>query len=296
MRIIRADVLGFCAGVRRTVNLAREAAGRHNKRLFTMGPLIHNERVLHDLENSGFSVLDEEALPETLVNSITVIRAHGIGPQLRSELTRRGTEIIDATCPNVHESQRKAQELYEKGFTLFIAGEKKHGEVRGIQMFAPNSIVVEHKDEVSCVVKALLSRHNSEKNTIKTAIIAQTTISKPEYQSICAEIKRFFPDLTVYDTICPATQKRQDALAKLCPQVDAVIIAGDKASSNTRRLLAVAEEHGKPAWIVNAASALPSERAGFGIDKFDSVGLSAGTSTPDILIDEIEQEIIRRGV
>jgi 4-hydroxy-3-methylbut-2-enyl diphosphate reductase len=282
MQVIKAKVLGFCAGVRRTVNLALNAAKKYDKRLFTMGPLIHNERVLNDLENLGFSTLDETKLPETLFRSVTIIRAHGIGPQTRAELLRRGTKIIDATCPKVRKSQLKARELYEKGIVLFIAGEKKHAEVRGIRMFAPNSIVIESKNEVFGAVKTLLSRDKS----VKTAIIGQTTISEAEYQSICAEIKRFFPDLMVYNTICAATKARQDALAAICTKADALIVAGDPASSNTRRLLAIAEEHAKPAWIVCSAAALPP-----GLGSFNTIGLSAGTSTPDALINEIEREL-----
>jgi 4-hydroxy-3-methylbut-2-enyl diphosphate reductase len=285
MQIIRAKFLGFCAGVRRTVNLATDTAKKYDYRLFTMGPLIHNERVLKELENLGFSILDETNLPETLSRSVTIIRAHGIGPQTKAELLRRGTKIIDATCPKVRKSQLKARELCEKGITLFIAGEKKHAEVRGIRMFAPNSIVIESKNEVPEAIKSILPTDKP----VKTAIIGQTTISETEYKSICAEIKRFFPDLMVYNTICAATKARQDALTALCAKADAIIIAGDPASSNTRRLLAIAEEHAKPAWIVCSADALPP-----GIDSFHTIGLSAGTSTPDTLINEIEQEIVLR--
>ncbi|MDR3356250.1 MAG: 4-hydroxy-3-methylbut-2-enyl diphosphate reductase [Spirochaetaceae bacterium] len=282
MRVIRARVLGFCAGVRRTVDLAREAAKERRTRLFTMGPLIHNGRALRELEEAGFSVLDEDGLPETLAGSVTVIRAHGVGPAARGELLRRGTKIIDATCPKVRGSQMKALALSRKGFTVFIAGEKDHGEVRGIRMFAPGSLVVENGEEAFETAKALFSRDGA----VKTAIIGQTTISGAEYRVICAAIRRFFPALAVYDTICGATAARQEALAGLCDEADALVIAGDPASSNTRRLLAVAKGHAKPAWIVSDASCLPPELGSFG-----TVGLSAGTSTPDVLIGEIERAI-----
>ncbi|MDR2444407.1 MAG: 4-hydroxy-3-methylbut-2-enyl diphosphate reductase [Spirochaetaceae bacterium] len=284
MRVIKARVLGFCAGVRRTVDLALDTAHEQTgrKRLFTMGPLIHNGRTLRELADLGFSVLDEEKLPETLVDSATVIRAHGVGPQTRRELLRRGTKIIDATCPKVRKSQLKAQELSKKGFAVFIAGEKNHGEVRGIRMFAPNSLVVENGEAAFEMAKTLFSINK----TAKTAMIGQTTISTTEYKTICAAVRQFFPDLAVYDTICGATLARQEALAGLCTEVDALVIAGDPTSSNTRRLFAVAVERGKPAWIVSDASALPPELASFGI-----VGISAGTSTPDALIGEIELAI-----
>jgi 4-hydroxy-3-methylbut-2-enyl diphosphate reductase len=234
------------------------------------------------LADLGFSVLNEDNLPETLAQSATVIRAHGVGPQTRQDLLRRGTRIIDATCPKVRKSQLKARELFEKGFAVFIAGEKNHGEVRGIRMFAPDSLVVENEDGAFKAAKTLFSTNR----TAKTAIIGQTTISSAEYQAICAAVRQFFPDLAVYDTICGATVARQKALAGLCGEADALVIAGDPASSNTRRLLAVAKELAKPAWIVSRASALPPELGSFG-----TVGLSAGTSTPDALIGEIERAI-----
>ncbi|MDR2795209.1 MAG: 4-hydroxy-3-methylbut-2-enyl diphosphate reductase [Spirochaetaceae bacterium] len=282
MRVVRARALGFCAGVRRTVDLALGAAKKYRLKLFSMGPLIHNERALRDMADLGFSVLDEDELPETLVHSVTVIRAHGIGPQTRRELLRRGTKIIDATCPKVRKSQLKALELFEKGFTLFIAGEKNHGEVRGIRMFARNSLVVEDEGGAFDAAKTLFSKNK----TAKTAVIGQTTISNAEYLAICSAIKQFFPDLAVYDTICGATMARQKAIAGLCAETDALVIAGDSASSNTRRLLAAAAEYAKPAWIVSNASALPPELGSFGV-----IGLSAGTSTPDVLIGEIERAI-----
>jgi 4-hydroxy-3-methylbut-2-enyl diphosphate reductase len=285
MQIIRANVLGFCAGVRRTVNLALDAAKKYDQQLFTMGPLIHNARVLNELESLGFRVLDEANLPKSLPNSVTVIRAHGIGPQTRAELLKRGTKIIDATCPKVRKSQIKARELYKKGITLFIAGEKNHGEVRGIHRFAPNSIIVENKYDAFEASKILLSKNTPT----KTAIMGQTTISETEYQSIYTQIKQLFPDLVVYNTICAATKARQDAIAAICAKADALIIAGDPASSNTRRLLAIAEEHAKPAWIVCDSTALPCD-----IGNFNIIGLSAGASTPDILINEIEHEIISK--
>jgi 4-hydroxy-3-methylbut-2-enyl diphosphate reductase len=252
-------------------------------RLFMMGPLIHNDRILRELSGAGFSMLDETGLPDDIFGSLTVIRAHGIGPETRSRLLQRGTKIIDATCPKVGKSQLKARYLYKNGFTVFIAGEKKHGEVQGIRMFAPGSLVVEGKDEAFEAAKTLFSKNIAA----KTAIIGQTTISKAEYQAVCAAIREFFPDLAVYNTICGATMARQNALASLCAAVDALIIAGDPASSNTRRLLAIALKHSKPAWIVPDAGALPPD-----IDRFSVIGLSAGASTPDALIDEIEREIL----
>ncbi|MDR0383218.1 MAG: 4-hydroxy-3-methylbut-2-enyl diphosphate reductase, partial [Spirochaetaceae bacterium] len=225
MRLEKAGTLGFCAGVRRTVDLARKAArvceGGRRGALFTLGPLIHNGRVLRELEELGFSVLDEDDPREDLDSAVVVIRAHGAGPDVKSELRRRGAKVIDATCPKVRESQLKARSLHEEGFAVFIAGEKNHAEVRGIGMFAPKSFVVEDENGALAAAKTLFSKNRD----VKTAVIGQTTISDGEYGVICTAIKRFFPDLTVCDTICGATKARQDALARLA--ANAVVIAGD---------------------------------------------------------------------
>jgi 4-hydroxy-3-methylbut-2-enyl diphosphate reductase len=247
-----------------------------------MGPLIHNPGVLASLEARGLVSLEEGALPPDLEGSTVIIRAHGISPGLEEELRRRRAVLADATCPRVKKNQLMARSLSEAGFFLFIAGEQKHGEVAGLRGYAPWSQVV-----AESAVAARVARTLVEKNPgARTALIGQTTIGGGEYRAIDGAIRAVFPDLETVDSICPATRERQEALGELCSRVEALVIAGGRASSNTRRLLSIARSLGKPAWLVESAAEIGPLAAE--IAPYRIAGLCAGASTPDSDIAEIE--------
>jgi 4-hydroxy-3-methylbut-2-enyl diphosphate reductase len=214
-----------------------------------MGPLIHNPRVLASLESRGLRVLDEGALPPDLAGCTVVIRAHGISPGLEEELRRRHAVLADATCPRVKKNQLKARSLSEAGFSLFIAGEKRHGELIGLTAYAPGARAVSSPEDAA-EAAAALARENPG---ARTALIGQTTISGGEYRAAAEAIRAVFPDLETVDSLCPAARERQEALRELCSQVEAVVVAGSRSSSNTRRLLDIARSLGKPAWLAESA-------------------------------------------
>ena len=300
-------------GVRRAVEMARQAADKQitenfsrkdaktqsmatgqqvvsSPGVYTLGPLIHNKRVLKDLKGRGIVCIEEGhnlaslRLCVSLIpnNSTIIIRAHGVSPAVETELRRQGLRILDATCPHVKESQKKANEFAEKGYRVFLAGEKDHAEINGIRGCVPDCFVVANPQEAEETAAALYISEPA----VKTALIGQTTIAPEEYRVIGEMIRQVFPELEIANTICSATADRQEALRELCSQVDAVIIAGSRESANTRRLLSLAVELGKPAWFAETAGGLPPE-----IWNYDTVGLSAGASAPDELIDEIEQAL-----
>jgi 4-hydroxy-3-methylbut-2-enyl diphosphate reductase len=283
-QVIRAKVLGFCMGVRRAVDLAVEAAEKPGPhcRVCTLGPLIHNPRVLEGLRSRGVEVLDE--IPHDGGERVLIIRAHGIPPALEEDLKGRNARLIDATCPRVKLSQLKARRLYREGFRIFLAGEKRHGEIIAIQGYAPSCVVVGTFEEAEEEAAKLREREPGA----KTALVGQTTISPEEYGIIASGIRKYFPGLHVVDTICAATRDRQESLRELLPGVEGVVIAGGKDSANTRRLLAIAREAGKPAWLVEGPREIPEEAAAYA-----ALGLSAGASTPGELIDEIEEALRR---
>ena len=280
MTIIRSSVLGFCMGVSRAIDMARAAVKENTKRIFSLGPLVHNPRVLDELNTLGLEVLDK--VPEKFTNTAVIIRAHGIAPQLEQEIKKRGGRLIDATCPYVKKNQLAAQKFFDSGVRLFVAGEAGHAEIAGIKGYAPSCIVVGNAAEAEAAAKALYT----VQPYAKTAIIAQTTIDEHEYDNITKEIKAIFPLLEIVKTICSATKMRQDSLRELLGKVDAVIIAGGRESANTRRLAAVAKEHGTPCALVESADDIP-------LDFFscETIGLAAGASAPDIVIDEIEKAL-----
>jgi len=285
MKVIRSDVLGFCMGVRRAIELAAAEAQRRTEPVYTLGPLIHNPVVLADLERLGVRVLDE--LPQKIEGSI-IIRAHGIRAdveeKLRSAQIGEGGRVIDATCPRVKASQLKAEELTFAGYFLFLAGAPEHAEIEGIVGYTGGAHAVVSGAVDAEREAAKLYRKN---NNAKTALLGQTTISEDEYQKVADAIKVYFPNLEIVNSICPATMERRQALRDLLNRVDAVIIIGGKESANTRRLLAIAEESGKPSVLVENSSEVPPT-----FRSYKTVGLCAGASTPDSVIDEIEKELL----
>jgi 4-hydroxy-3-methylbut-2-enyl diphosphate reductase len=273
-------------GVRRALELAESEleAPRERPGVFSLGPLIHNPQALEKLVSRGMGILGEgDRVPE---GAVVILRAHGVKPDLEDELSRRGARIVDATCPKVKASQMKAKALEEAGYRLFLAGEENHGEIAGIRGYAPSCVVVGNAEEARRAAGKIKNEASSARS-FRTALVGQTTISPAEYGAIGDGIKEFFPDLEIIDTICSATRDRQDALRALCGRVEAVIVAGGRSSANTRRLLAIAEELGRPAWLVETAADIPSECRRFGV-----VGICAGASTPDEVIDGIEQDLL----
>ena len=292
MNVVRARILGFCSGVRRAVDLAYEEADAYkedHKPVYTLGPLIHNPQVLEELKRRGVEILNEEHLPEDLRGASVIIRAHGISPQTEAELHRRGAKVIDATCPRVKSSQLKAASFAQSGYCLFLAGEERHAEITGIRGYYE---AVAHNNPsrfcavVSCAAEAekAAAQLREDSSNAKTALIGQTTISAEEYRDIAEAITPFFPGLEIAQTICAATGERQDSLREIADKVDAIIIAGGKASANTRRLLAIAEAAGKPCALAETPADIPPDFL-----TFNSIGLASGTSTPDTVIDDIEK-------
>lgn len=295
MKIIRAGILGFCTGVRRAVETAFRASLEPEAGVFTLGPLIHNARILESLKEKGVVCLRESDIHELPENAVVIIRAHGVPPALEKKLAARGVRIIDATCPRVKVNQGKAGDFARNGFYIFLAGEKNHAEIEGVRGYAedgfervssafPSCFAVSNPADAENAAQELYRREPRA----KTALIGQTTIGHEEYRAIGEKILRYFPSLDITDSICGATADRQNALRELCGSVDAVIVAGSRESANTRRLLLLARELGKPAWLAENAADIPPE-----ITAYETVGISAGASTPDTLIDEIENVLFR---
>jgi 4-hydroxy-3-methylbut-2-enyl diphosphate reductase len=306
MKVIRAKVLGFCMGVRRAVDLAQSAAASAKKtggRVFSAGPLIHNPVVLKNLQNQGLEILGETG-NEDLNGSVVIIRAHGVAPGTEKELAERGAQIVDATCPKVKASQLKAKTLSESGYRIFLAGEERHGEIIGLQGYIADNnaeqaetqgIVVSSVDEADKEAEKLFASDP----LAKTALIAQTTFSGLEFTVIGERIKKYFPNLEIVHTICGATEDRQGSLRDMLADVDAVIVAGGKESANSGRLLDIAKAVHIPAFLVerdeDISALLPEIKrclaGGSASAARAAIGLCAGASTPDDVINAIEESL-----
>jgi 4-hydroxy-3-methylbut-2-enyl diphosphate reductase len=257
--------------------------------------------VLEDLQQRGVAILDEARLPDNLSGTVVIIRAHGVSPKTEAELRKRGAVVVDATCPKVKASQLKAASIAKQGYRLFLAGEETHAEITGIRGYAEDGWingnaqnkqflqVVNCAGEAETIAAKLFAEDQAfQSNTAKTALIAQTTISEDEYHAIGAVISRYFTTLEIIPTICAATMERQESLRELLSRVDAVAIGGGKDSANTRRLLTIAQASGKPCAIVETAKDIPLD-----FFKYKTVGLAAGASTPDTVIDAIEKRLAK---
>ena len=297
MKIIRAKILGFCAGVRRAV-LAADKALSENKdgQVYTLGPLIHNPAALEKLAGRNLKILSENGISFLDSSDTVIIRAHGVPPETEAALRLRKVNVIDATCPLVKKSQRTAAKYAEEGYVIFFAGDRDHGEVIGIEGCARKAAEESGKKlnfilikDVAELTEALgsLSENKILSPSSKIALLSQTTFSIRIFDSLQSSLKSFFPSARVINSICPATHERQDALKELCSQVDGIIVIGGKTSANTNRLFAAAERLCKKNALIERADEIPED-----FFSLERVGITAGASTPDDIIDAVEKRLL----
>jgi 4-hydroxy-3-methylbut-2-enyl diphosphate reductase len=251
--------------------------------------------VLERLEKKGVVIIDDKKVLSVgrFDGEPVIVRAHGVPPRVEKLLLERGAAIKDATCPKVKANQLLARQLEDKGYTIFLAGDKSHAEIVGILGYAPSCVCVQTATEVAAAAEAAAQALSSPilhppSSILLVALIAQTTFSSIIYDEIASELKKFFPKLEVKNTICPATAERQTALQELCKKVDFVIIAGDKTSANTTALLAIAKNAGLPALIAESAADIPPLP-----ESVHVVGIASGASTPPDVIEGIKDFIHR---
>ena len=309
--IIRSSVLGYCKGVSRAVALAenlaseRDALGvpvMENAAIYTCGPLIHNKTVLRALEDKRIYVLDGKSDGKTddkadmgVRGVDVIIRAHGVSPEAEAALREAGAVVRDATCPKVKANQLLARKLCAKGGgtdsrAVFLAGDRNHAEIQGILGYAPGCVCVSNEAEAEEAARSRCGAagENTERKP-PAVLIGQTTFPVDAYRKIAAVLQQHFR-LDARNTICSATARRQDALRKLCARVDAVIIAGGKDSANTRALAGIAQDMGRPAYLLeNAAEAAKIAPE---LVAYTRIGLASGASTPIEMVDELEAALL----
>lgn len=277
MQVVRAKVLGFCPGVRRAVKLAEDSASLGGP-LYVLGQLVHNPRVSANLAALGVRSIERpEDLPTGGPPARVIIRSHGVTPAVREQLEAAGAQVVDATCPRVAANQKLAAQYASKGYLVIIAGDRGHGETLGLAGYAPGSAIISTAHEAQGLA---LSDH--------CIVLAQTTMSESEFSAILHVLRQRQPDVVDGRGICAATRERQEALTELCQRVDAVVVAGGKNSANTRRLMERVMASGKPVYMVESAQELDPSLA-----RFATVGISAGASTPDEIIDEVEAGLLQ---
>ncbi len=273
MKIILAELAGFCWGVKRAVEKARELA-KDNNIVYTDGPLIHNEQMIARLNSEHVFSIDN---PQKAENAPLLIRAHGIPPERRKMLRELPVNLTDATCPDVAKIQGLILKHVNKGFFVIIYGDKGHAEVVGLEGYAKgNSAIVSSRKDVFDI-------KNPEK---PVCLVSQSTQLPIAYDDIIAAVKERFPDAVILDTICKSTKRRQQELIEIAGKVDAIVVVGGSHSANTIRLIELAKTM-KPTFHIQTADQLNKED----FKDFDAVGLTAGASTPDFIIKEVQAKL-----
>ena len=280
MQIIKSEVMGFCFGVRRAVETAESALQKYGKGVYSLGPLIHNENALKELQEKGLLIADEKEISTIKDGSVVIIRAHGVAPDLIETLKNKKCTVIDATCPRVKANQKMVSRYTSADDYIILTGDKNHGEVIGLAGYAKsNFIQIQNYDEAEKV-----QLPSNLKGQI--VLLSQTTYNPLEFSKIESLLKSRYPQIKVQNTICPATEERQNALLDLCSKVDALIVIGGKNSANTKRLYQTAKENCKFALHIQDESEIPEE-----IRKYEKIGITAGASTPDKIISLVENAL-----
>jgi 4-hydroxy-3-methylbut-2-enyl diphosphate reductase len=276
MEILLAESLGFCMGVKRAVDMAYKALEKADGTTVTsLGPLIHNSQEMARLTNDGVGLAQTTAdVPAT---GTVVIRAHGVTPQTYDELKARGLRVMDGTCPYVHYSQRKARELYEEGYTVVITGDRQHPEIVGILGHINDDAYAVKNVEEAAALPGLE----------RIGVIAQTTISPQKFQAIIEVLKTKAPEVKICETICDATEENQKAIRELAGQVDLLYVVGGRHSANSNKLVEVAREQCSRTYLIET----PQEIEAAALAGVRKIGLSAGASTPDWMIQQVVQHL-----
>jgi 4-hydroxy-3-methylbut-2-enyl diphosphate reductase len=273
--ILLAEPRGFCAGVDRAIDIVEHALAKFGRPIYVRHEIVHNTYVVNDLKAKGAIFIED--LAEVPPGATLIFSAHGVSRAVQQEAEQRGFRIFDATCPLVTKVHVEVAKLHKDGYEFIMIGHKGHPEVEGTMGQLDSGIhLVEDVQDVARVQPG---------QTNLLAVVTQTTLSVDDAADILAAVKARFPQVREpkQQDICYATQNRQDAVKLLSPQVDVVIVVGSPTSSNSNRLRELAERLGTPAYMVDSAADLQA----VWFDGKARVGLTAGASAPDVLVQAV---------
>ena len=276
MKILVAKSAGFCFGVNNAVNMVYNLLKETNGKICTLGPIIHNEQVVNDLQAKGVRVITD--ISEAEENSKVFIRTHGITPDIYFGLDELKVEMIDATCPYVKKIHKLVSQKYNEGFTVIIAGDASHPEVTGINGWCANkAYIAGNPDDVDGFPQL----------DGKCCLVAQTTITKEKFDGIYDKLKDKCKNLIKFDTICNATTSRQDEAGKIARVSDVMLIIGSRNSSNTQKLYEISKKYCEQSYIIETYGDLPP----INIQEIKVLGITAGASTPERIIKEVIEKM-----
>ncbi|MCX8069716.1 MAG: 4-hydroxy-3-methylbut-2-enyl diphosphate reductase, partial [Thermodesulfovibrionales bacterium] len=272
--IIVAKRAGFCFGVKRAVEMAFNCKNEE-KKAYSLGPIIHNPQVVDKLMSYGVHPLEETDIPKLEKGDTIIIRTHGIPLETFKRLDNKGLNIIDATCPFVKKAQKYAQLLNERGYQVLIVGDKDHPEVKGLMSYAGKNVIVVNSENF----KAKLNK--------KVGIVVQTTQPKELLKKIVNRVLENVKELVIHNTICDSTDLRLKETISLADKVDIMFVVGGKNSANTTQLTKLCLSKNIPTYHIETSKEINAQW----LKDKRSIGITAGASTPDWIIDEVKNSI-----
>lgn len=275
MDITVAKNAGFCFGVKKAVDKAREMADEYEK-AFTYGPIIHNRQVTESLRHKGVDIVND--IDNIKAGDRIIIRSHGISKDEQKAIKEKGALIEDATCPYVKYIHGIVEEMHNKGYTVIIVGDPDHPEVKGVDGWCKNEAVI-----VNCIndVYNINGRN-------KLCVVAQTTYNQEKWFMLLNEIIKLSKHIVIYNTICNSTELRQEEAIELSKQNDLMIVIGGKESSNSRKLYEICSKHCKKALFIEDENELDLNE----LKNINKLGITAGASTPDYIVEGVVQKIM----
>ncbi len=271
IEVLIAKNAGFCFGVKRAIDMAFDAA-RKCERVYTLGPIIHNPQEIEKLKSEGVLITDN--IDDDSIKTL-IIRTHGVSEDISNKLAKKSYKVIDATCPFVKKAQQYAKLLKEEGYQVVIIGDKEHPEVKGLMSYAGEDVVVVNANDPMPRIKS------------RVGIIVQTTQPVDVLKRFLNDIVEYAKEIKVFNTICNSTALRLKETKEISKKVDVMIVVGGKNSANTTQLAQMCRSELIPTYHIETASEIKREW----FIKADRIGVTAGASTPDWIIKEVEEFI-----
>ncbi|HIW20459.1 MAG TPA: 4-hydroxy-3-methylbut-2-enyl diphosphate reductase [Candidatus Dorea intestinavium] len=277
MKIIRAKSAGFCFGVEKAVSTVYDQIEQHkDEKIYTYGPIIHNLEVQNDLGKKGVEIIKDLESLKKIKEGIVIIRSHGVGEEVYKVLEENKVKYVDATCPFVKRIHKIVKKASDEGDQIVIIGNPEHPEVIGIKNWCEGSIILQKEEEV------LNFKVEPSK---KITLVAQTTFNHNKFKEFVEIIRKKGYNIDVCNTICSATKDRQEEARKIASEVDAMIVIGDKHSSNTQKLYEICKSECKATYYIQTFNDFDKSQ----LRSVGTVGITAGASTPNKIIEEVQK-------
>ena len=275
--VILARSAGFCFGVPRAVDTVYERTGMEN--VYTYGPIIHNDEVVKDLESKGVKAISDVAQLDGIDNATVIIRSHGVSKNVYESIKTKNYEVVDATCPFVLKIHRIVEQESKAGKQIVIIGNEKHPEVEGIKGWSVSPVYI-----VDSIEKA----QNLELDRAKeVVVVSQTTFNYNKFQELVEIINKKGYDIIVLNTICNATEERQTEARAIAKEAEAMIVIGGRSSSNKQKLFEICKMECENTYYIQTLDDLDLTK----LKSIDNVGITAGASTPNNIIEEVQKNV-----